>query len=178
MGRIAKNIYAALGSKIKGDFPDDVQKMVIIAAPHTSWHDFYMGLLFRDVVGVKINFLGKKELFKWPFGWFFKKLGGAPLGRNKEQNQVKQIAKLFNEHEVFRLALSPEGTRKKVEIWKTGFYYIALKAEVPVLPITMNFKDKDHCIGELFYPTGDITRDMIKLRSFFDGVQGRVSKLS
>ena len=121
MQRFALFIYKALGWKIKGRFPKEVNKMVVIAAPHTSWHDFYMGLLFRSCIGVTINFLGKKELFKWPFGWYFRKVGGIPLDRFKNENKVDRIANMFIEHEVFRLALSPEGTRKKVENWKTGF---------------------------------------------------------
>ncbi|MFI8380324.1 1-acyl-sn-glycerol-3-phosphate acyltransferase [Leeuwenhoekiella sp. NPDC079379] len=178
MGWLSKKIYEALGWHIRGKFPSEVSKMVVIAVPHTSWHDFYMGILFRGALGERINFLGKKELFKWPFGLFFRSLGGTPLNRVKGQNQVEQIAALFDTEELFRLALSPEGTRKKVETWKTGFYYIALKAQVPILPITMNFKDKEHHIGSLFYPTGDISQDMLELRLFFKDIQGKIPEKS
>ncbi|WP_028375046.1 1-acyl-sn-glycerol-3-phosphate acyltransferase [Leeuwenhoekiella sp. MAR_2009_132] len=178
MGWLSKKIYKALGWHIRGRFPSEVNKMVVIAVPHTSWHDFYMGILFRGTLGERINFLGKKELFKWPFGLFFRSLGGTPLNRIKGQNQVEQIAALFDTEEIFRLALSPEGTRKKVETWKTGFYYIALKAQVPILPITMNFKDKEHHIGSLFYPTGDISKDMLELRLFFKNIQGKIPEKS
>lgn len=171
---LAASIYKALGWQIKGRFPKEVKKMVVIAVPHTSWHDFYMGLLFRSVVGVQINFLGKKELFKWPFGWYFRKVGGIPLDRFNKQNKVDRIAEMFQEHDVFRLALSPEGTRKKVEKWKTGFYYIALKAEVPILPITMDFGKKEHRIGDLFYPSGDTEKDLAFLTGFFEGVRGKI----
>ena len=167
-------IYKALGWKVIGVFPREVKKMVVIAAPHTSWHDFYMGLLFRSVIHVQINFLGKKELFKWPFGWYFRKVGGTALDRTPGQNKVNYIASLFKEREVFRLALSPEGTRKKVENWKTGFYYIALEANVPILPITMDFENKQHKIGSLFYPTGDAEKDLRVLRLFFKNVKGKI----
>ena len=178
MGFLAKTIYRSLGWKIKGRFPKEVQKMVVIAAPHTSWHDFYMALLFRNCIGVKINFLGKKELFKPPFGWYFRRVGGTPLDRTPGQNKVAYIASLFKQKETFRLALSPEGTRKKVVEWKTGFYYIALEAGVPILPITMDFGRKQHHIGELFYPTGAVEADIKKLRQFFEGVEGKIPENS
>ncbi|RXG23649.1 1-acyl-sn-glycerol-3-phosphate acyltransferase [Leeuwenhoekiella aequorea] len=178
MGWISKRLYNALGWRIRGSFPSSVKKMIVIAVPHTSWHDFYMGLIFRSVLDEEINFLGKKELFKWPLGIFFRSLGGTPLNRVKGQNQVEQISALFAKKDIFRLALSPEGTRRKVDTWKTGFYYIALKAQVPILPVTMNFKDKEHHIGNLFYPTGDITKDMIELRSFFKNIKGKVPENS
>lgn len=174
MRALAKIIYKLLGWKIKGSFPKEVQKMVVIAAPHTSWHDFYMALLFRSVIDIKINFLGKKELFRPPFGWYFKRVGGTPLDRTPGQNKVSYIASLFEQKDTFRLALSPEGTRKRVEEWKTGFYYIAVEAKVPILPITMDFKRKQHHIGELFYPTGDIESDLKSLRKFFTGVIGKI----
>ncbi|PHQ30373.1 1-acyl-sn-glycerol-3-phosphate acyltransferase [Leeuwenhoekiella nanhaiensis] len=175
---IAKTIYRLLGWKIVGRFPKEVQKMVVIAAPHTSWHDFYMGLLFRSIIDVKVNFLGKKELFRPPFGWYFKKVGGTPLDRTPGQNKVTYIASLFKERETFRLALSPEGTRKKVTEWKTGFYFIALEAGVPILPVTMDFGQKQHHIGDLFYPTGNLEADLKTLRQFFDGVVGKVPENS
>ncbi|MEH6656161.1 1-acyl-sn-glycerol-3-phosphate acyltransferase [Leeuwenhoekiella marinoflava] len=178
MQSLAKVIYKSLGWSIRGRFPEEVKKMVVIAVPHTSWHDFYMGLLFRSVVGVQINFLGKKELFKWPFGWYFRKVGGIPLDRFNKQNKVDRIAEMFQEHTLFRLALSPEGTRKKVEKWKSGFYYIALKAGVPILPITMDFEKKEHHIGDLFYPTGNCDSDLTSLMSFFEGVEGKIPKNS
>ncbi|PHR89983.1 MAG: acyltransferase [Leeuwenhoekiella sp.] len=175
---IAKTIYRLLGWKIVGRFPKEVRKMVVIAAPHTSWHDFYMGLLFRSIIDVKVNFLGKKELFRQPFGWYFKKVGGTPLDRTPGQNKVTYIASLFKEREIFRLALSPEGTRKKVTEWKTGFYFIAFEAGVPILPVTMDFGQKQHHIGDLFYPTGNLEADLKTLRHFFDGVVGKVPEYS
>ena len=178
MQRFALFIYKALGWKIRGRFPEEIQKMVVIAAPHTSWYDFYMGLLFRSCIGVTINFLGKKELFKWPFGWYFRKVGGIPLDRFKSENKVDRIANMFKEHEVFRLALSPEGTRKKVENWKTGFYYIALKAQIPIVPITMDFGKKEHRIGVPLYPSGNLDHDMARLRLFFKDVQGKIPERS
>ena len=135
--------YKILGWKITGNTSfsqESLKKAVIIALPHTSWHDFYIGVLLRKVTRVKTNFVAKQELFKWPFGYFFRALGGKALDRTSGQNKVETIAKLFNGEDEFRLTLAPEGTRKKVDKWKTGFYYIAKTAGVPIIMFTLDFK--------------------------------------
>lgn len=173
--------YRVLGWSLKGNVTmskDTVKRAVIIAAPHTSWHDFYIALLMRQVIGIKSNFVAKKELFRWPFKHYFKAIGGAPLDRRPGQNKVEAIAKLFKGREEFRLALSPEGTRKKVEQWKTGFYYIAKKANVPIIMFTFDFEHKQNKISEPFYPTDDIEADFNHMRSFFEGVKGKVASYS
>ena len=157
---------------------DSVKKAVIIAVPHTSWHDFYLGILLRKVTNVKTNFVGKKELFVWPFGDYFRAVGGKALDRTSGQNKVEAIAKLFEEEEEFRLTLAPEGTRKKVKNWKTGFYYIAKAANVPILMFTLDFKNKQNKISEPFYPTDDIEADFIFMKEFFKGVEGKVKAYS
>ena len=153
---------------------DSVKKAVIIAAPHTSWHDFPLGILLRSVVGLKTNFVGKKELFAFPFGWIFRALGGAPIDRHTKENKVQAIANLFNDKEEFRMAMSPEGTRKKVEEWRTGFYYIAKTAKVPILMVTLDFGKKENKISEPFYPTNDKEADFKFMRSFFKDAVGKV----
>ena len=182
MRRLARFIYfKLLGWNSVGniDFSQNtVKKAVIIAAPHTSWHDFYMGVLLRKIAGVKTNFVGKKELFKWPFGYYFRAVGGKPLDRTSGQNKVEAITKLFEGEEEFRLTLAPEGTRKKVEKWKTGFYYIAKAAKVPIIMFTLDFKNKQNKISEPFYPTDDIEADFKFMRSFYEGVEGKVKDYS
>jgi 1-acyl-sn-glycerol-3-phosphate acyltransferase len=179
---LSKFIYSKiLGWKVVGNVTmskDTIKKAVIIAAPHTSWQDFYIALMMRQVIGVKSNYVAKKELFKWPFGYYFRAIGGAPLDRRPGQNKVEAIAKLFENRAEFRLALSPEGTRKKVEEWKTGFYYIAKKANVPIIMFTFDFEHKQNKISEPFYPTEDLVADFKYIRSFFDGVKGKVPKHS
>lgn len=179
---IARLLYfKILGWRVVGntDFSkNSLKKAVVIAAPHTSWHDFYMGVLLRKVVCVKVNFIAKKELFKWPFGWYFRAVGGTPIDRSKAQNKVEAIAKLFNEHEEFRLALAPEGTRKKVETWKTGFYYIAKTAQVPIIMFTLDFKNKINTVSEPFYPTNDEAADFKFIKDFYQGVVGKVPQYS
>ena len=179
---LAKLIYfKLLGWKITGNInfsSDAVKKTVIIAVPHTSWHDFYIGILLRKISGVKTNFVGKKELFKWPLGWYFRSVGGAPLDRTSGQNKVEAIAKLFEGKDEFRLTLAPEGTRKRVKEWKTGFYYIAKEAKVPIIMFTLDFKNKQNNISEPFYPTDDIEADFKFMKAFFKGVIGKIPDYS
>jgi 1-acyl-sn-glycerol-3-phosphate acyltransferase len=175
--RLAKFIfYTIFGWKISGDFDPNLKKAVIIVAPHTSWVDFFIGLFVRKILHIEINFVGKKELFKPPFGWIFRWLGGAPLDRSGGKNKVEAIASVFSQKDTFRLAMAPEGTRKKVKEWRTGFYYIALKANVPIVPVSFDFKTKTVTLGDPFYPTGDIEKDMLIIKSFYKGVVGKVEK--
>ena len=179
---LAKFIYfKLLGWKIVGNTnfsKDSVKKSIIIAVPHTSWHDFYIGVLLRKIVGLKTNFVGKKELFKWPFGLYFKAIGGRALDRTPGQNKVEAIAKLFETDDEFRLTLAPEGTRKKVDEWKTGFYYIARAANVPIIMFTLDFKNKQNTISEPFYPTDNVEEDFKFMRSFFKDVEGKIPEYS
>lgn len=179
---LSKFIYhKILGWRVVGNVTmskDTIKKAVIIGAPHTSSHDFYIGLLMRQVIGIKSNFIAKKELFKWPIKYYFKAIGGAPLDRRPGQNKVEAIAKLFESREEFRLALSPEGTRMKVDQWKTGFYYIAKKAKVPIIMFTLDFENKQNKVSEPFYPTDDLEADFAYMHGFYDGVKGKVPALS
>ena len=174
---LAKFIYfKLLGWKLVGNITfskDTIKQAVIIAVPHTSWHDFYIGILIRKIIGVKTNFIGKKELFKWPFGWYFKAVGGRPIDRTPGQNKVEAIAELFNKNEEFRLTLAPEGTRDRVEEWKTGFYYIAKAAQVPIIMFTLDFGNKQCKIAEPFYPTDNIESDFKFMYAFYKGVKGK-----
>ncbi|WP_298324758.1 1-acyl-sn-glycerol-3-phosphate acyltransferase [uncultured Dokdonia sp.] len=168
-----------IGWKAIGDFSQDtVKKAVVIAVPHTSWHDFYMGILLRSALDVKIGFIGKKELFKWPMGLLFKAMGGAPIDRTPGQDKVQSIADVFKDKEEFRLTIAPEGTRKKVDKLKTGFYYIALAAEVPIIMVAFDFGKKEHRISQPLYPSGNIEEDMKTIYAFFKGAVGKVPEYS
>ncbi|WMI67479.1 1-acyl-sn-glycerol-3-phosphate acyltransferase [Mangrovimonas sp. YM274] len=182
MRKLAKFIYfRILGWKVVGNVTmskDAVKKAVLIAVPHTSWHDFYIGVLLRQVVGIKSNFIAKKELFVGPLGWYMKAIGGAPINRGTKENKVDAIARIFKDKDEFRLALAPEGTRKKVEEWKTGFYYIAKAANVPIIMFTLDFKNKQNLISEPFYPTDDKEADFKYMQAFFKGVKGKIPEYS
>lgn len=177
---IAKWIYTkVLGWKAHGDFSQDtVKKAIIVAVPHTSWHDLYMGILIRTLMGVKIGFIAKKELFKWPLGPLFRLMGGASIDRTPGQDKVKAIAEIFEGKEEFRITIAPEGTRKKVDKLKTGFYYIALTAGVPLILIAFDFGKKEHRISKPLYPSGDIDKDMKEIHTFFKGAIGKVPEYS
>lgn len=179
---LAKFIYyKLLGWQVGGHYnilQNNLKKAVIIAAPHTSWHDFYIGILVRAVLGIKVNFIGKKELFIFPFGYFFKALGGRPIDRKNKNNKVQAIAQLFKENTTFKMALAPEGTRKKVDKWRTGFYYIAKEAGVPIVMFTLDFEHKKNIFSKPFYPTDDINADFKFMKRFYANVKGKIPEYS
>ncbi|MEY8868100.1 1-acyl-sn-glycerol-3-phosphate acyltransferase [Meridianimaribacter flavus] len=179
---LAKFIYfKLLGWKVVGNVNmsrDTVKKAIIIAVPHTSWHDFYIGVLLRKVLNIKTNFIAKKELFVGPVGWYLKAIGGAPIDRQTKENKVEAIAKLFAQKEEFRMTLAPEGTRKKVDKWKTGFYYIAKEAKVPIIMFTLDFGKKENRISEPFYPTDNMEADFEFMHNFYKGVVGKKPEYS
>lgn len=170
--------YKILGWKLIGNFPSEIKKCVVIVIPHTSNLDFFIALLVRGILGIKINFVGKKELFLFPFGYYFRAVGGAPLERSGGKNNVDATAEVFEKHDVFRLALSPEGTRKKVTELRTGFYYIALKAKVPIFPVAFDFGKKEVKIGNAFMPSGNYENDMKIVLPFYKGVIGKIPERS
>ena len=179
MKRIYRYIYfKILKWEIVGDFPSTLNKYVVIAAPHTHWHDFPMGILLRGILGVRIHFVAKKELFKGPLNWYLRKVGGFPLDRTEGQNKVDAYASLFEREEEFRLAIAPEGTRKKVDKWKTGFYFIAKRAKVPIVMVAFDFENKQHKISDPFYPTDDIDKDFEYMYAFYKGVKGKIPRYS
>jgi len=125
-----------------------------------------------------MNFVAKKELFIFPFGYYFRWMGGAALNRKQNENKVEAIAKIFEKKKEFRLAIAPEGTRKKVDKWKTGFYYIAKSADVPVVPVAFDWKNKEVRIGKPYFVTDDIDKDISNLEKHFEGVIGKVAEYS
>ncbi|WP_420322168.1 1-acyl-sn-glycerol-3-phosphate acyltransferase [Flagellimonas sp.] len=178
MHKLAKFLYfKILRWKLVGSFPD-LDKCIIIVVPHTHWIDFFLGLLVRKVINKKMHYIAKESLFKPPFGWFFRWTGGAPVDRSKNSNTVDSVAQIFKERKVFRFALAPEGTRKKVTALKTGFYHIAKKAEVPFVMVAFDFGKRQVKISEPKVPTDDVQKDFREIRSFFKGVQGKVPEYS
>lgn len=166
--------FRMMGWKIVGTLAPEIEKCVMMVMPHTSWHDFYLGLFTRGITGLEMNWVGKKELFRFPFNSYFRWMGGEPLDRTGGLNKVDSIAAVFKKKTIFRLAVLPEGTRKKVNELKTGFYYIALKANVPIIPVAFNFGKKEVNIGKPFYPTGNINSDLKILTQHFVGVKGKI----
>ena len=161
------------GWKVVGSFPYHYKKMLLIVAPHTSWKDIMIGFAARNELKIwYAKFLGKKELFEGPFGWLFLWLGGTPVDRFSNQGVVDQVANLFESNENFLLALAPEGTRKRVDKLRSGFYHIAKKAKVPLLPIGLDYGKKQLVLGTAFFAGEDEDADSKKIIQFFSTIQG------
>jgi 1-acyl-sn-glycerol-3-phosphate acyltransferase len=166
--------FRLMGWKIEGSIDPAIKKCVMMVMPHTSAHDFYLGIFTRGITGLEMNWVGKKELFRFPLGFYFKYMGGEPLDRTGGLNKVDSIAAIFQRKETFRLAVAPEGTRKKTDVLKTGFYYIALKANVPIIPVAFDFGKKTVSLGKPLMPTGNLEDDLIILKRHFIDVLGKV----
>jgi 1-acyl-sn-glycerol-3-phosphate acyltransferase len=172
-------IFSIRGWKIEGRFPFELNKTILVVAPHTHYLDFFLGLAIRKKMHMEfVRFLGKKELFWGVFGLILRKLGGFPVERGKNLNQVDQVVQLYNERESFHIALSPEGTRKKVTRLKSGFYHISKKANVPIVLVGLDFGNRKILFGEPFYTTDDETADKRKIVAFFKGLTGFVPEYS
>lgn len=171
---IARLYFFLKGWKIEGGLPPGVKKCVLIAAPHTSSWDFIYGSFAWTLFGLKVKYLIKKEWFRFPFGWFFKALGGLPVDRSRHSNFVDAMVEMVNSREEIIVLITPEGTRKKVEKWKTGFYYLALKARVPIALGKVNYKTRRAMIGPVIMPTGDMEKDFAIIREFYRDAVARV----
>jgi len=165
------------GWKIIGSPPLHLPKYVVIVGPHTSSLDFIVGLAVRQVMQMKTKFLGKKELFRPPFGFIFRMLGGYPVDRSKSKNIVDETVKIFNAHEKFSIAMAPEGTRRKVEKLRTGFYHITLQAKVPLVMASLDYAAKEVAFSEPFDLTGNKEEDFRKIYDFFRNVKGKHPEL-
>ncbi|MCB5196668.1 lysophospholipid acyltransferase family protein [Deefgea salmonis] len=172
MPRLSKWLLNSLGWRLKGDFPA-LDKYVLIAAPHTSNWDFPIGLALCFIARQKVYWMGKHTLFVGPLGLLARWLGGISVDRRKSNSLVEQIADVYQRSERLIIAIPPEGTRQKVHRWKTGFYYIALKANIPIVLGYIDFKEKTGGCGMVFYPTGDIEADMLVIQHFYQGISGK-----
>jgi 1-acyl-sn-glycerol-3-phosphate acyltransferase len=178
MNKFYKWIYfRVIKWKLIGEFPK-IDKMVLAVVSHTHWNDFLLGILIRNVINEQINFVGKKEIFGPFTGWFFKMMGGTSVDRGSNSNTVSAIANIFKQKKVFRLALAPEGTRKKVKDWKTGFYHIAKIAKVPICLVAFDYGKKQIVFHPEYHPSGNIEKDINFLKKQFKGVVGRIPDYS
>jgi len=172
MRSLAFSILKVFGWRLEGRLPD-VNKLVVIAAPHTSNWDLPVLLSLAFALKAKACWLGKHTLFRWPYGFLFRWMGGIPVYRSASQNVVAQSVEMFRNSEKLILTIPPEGTRGKVSHWKTGFYYIALGAEVPIAMAFIDYKRKASGVGPTLYPTGDIEADMEIIRNFYINVTAK-----
>lgn len=168
---LSNSIMRLIGWKVEGALPN-LPKYLIIGAPHTSNWDFLLFLATIFHLKVDARYMGKAELFRGPFGWFFYWCGGIPVDRKKSQGLVEQMVEACNNSDKFILTIAPEGTRHKVKEWKRGFYHIAKGAGIPIIMAKVDGKKKAMCVGEMFHLTEDMESDMLAIQDAFKGMVG------
>lgn len=151
----------------------DLAKYVLIGAPHTTNWDFPLTLLGLTSMGVRFNWVAKHTLFRWPFNYFFEAIGGIPVDRRSGTAFLKHAIELFAQRDRFILAIAPEGTRSKSRYWKSGFYAIAMKAEVPIALGFIDYRKKRIGIGAVISPSGDIEGDFEIIRKVYRDKVGK-----
>ncbi|HHU95981.1 MAG: 1-acyl-sn-glycerol-3-phosphate acyltransferase [Bacteroidota bacterium] len=161
-----------LGWRVANEVPR-LPKCVITVAPHTSNWDFIVAKLAYSSLGRTAHFLIKSEWFVFPFNLFFKRIGGIPVKRDRSESLTDTLAEEFQKRDQMELAIAPEGTRKPVTEWKKGFYFIALKAGVPIMLIGLDYSNKEARFLGLFQATGDYERDIPKIKSCYRNLQGK-----
>jgi 1-acyl-sn-glycerol-3-phosphate acyltransferase len=165
-------LYRLFGWKLEGE-PPDALKYILVIAPHTSNWDFVIMLAMDLIVNLRSVWIGKESLFHSPLGPFFRAVGGVPIDRSSRSNMVDQVVQAFQQSERMVLALTPEGTRRKRDHWKSGFYHIAMDANVPLVFGILDYERRVAGFGPLFMPTGDIQADMEVIRDFFKDMRGK-----
>lgn len=163
---IGRTALKLMGWGIEGELPR-LDKFVAIGAHHTSNWDFVIFIALKFVLRLNARWFGKHSIFRWPFGGLMRSWGGIPIQRHLSLNMVEQAIQGFRDNREFILVLSPEGTRRKVERWKMGFYHIAQGAGVPIVPGALDFANRRVVIGAPFQPTGDAEADLQVLLAFF-----------
>ncbi len=162
------------GWKVEGALPANASKCVLIAAPHTSNWDLPYTLMVAFALNLQVYWMGKQSIFKRPFGAVMRWLGGIPVDRAKSNNLVAASAAAIRAADgPLQLVVPPEGTRGKTRHWKTGFYHIALAAQVPIVLAYMDYARKVSGLGPVFEPTGDVDADMAAIKSFYATIKGR-----
>jgi 1-acyl-sn-glycerol-3-phosphate acyltransferase len=170
--RLCAWILRRCGWRLAGRFPDE-PRIVLIAAPHSSWWDGVWALLFKTAIGVDISFVAKRELFRGPLGWVLRGVGGIPIERSGAHGLVEQTVARFQTHSKLWFGIAPEGTRKCVGRWKTGFWHIARTAGVPILPVYFDYPSRTIGIGPVFQPGADMSADLDALHAFYRPFRGR-----
>lgn len=173
-----QKIYSFIYNKMLGWKTDMKVKLenkcIICVAPHTSNCDLIMGKLFYGALGEKdSHFMMKKEWFKFPFGFFFKRAGGIPVDRSRKTSLVDQMSEVISQHQKFHLAITPEATRKPNPEWKMGFYYIALGANVPIILAGIDYEKKCITLGKKMIPSGNAEEDLKEIKLFFKNFKGK-----
>jgi 1-acyl-sn-glycerol-3-phosphate acyltransferase len=169
---VGRSVLRLGGWTIAGNFPDR-PRIVLIAAPHSSGWDAYWGMAVKLAMGIDITFLAKAELFHGPLGWLLRALGGIPVDRTRAHGAVEQAAASLRGAERMWFVLAPEGTRRRVQQWKSGFWHIARAADVPVCCAWFHYPDRTIGLGELFELTADMEADMARIRAYYAPFVGK-----
>ncbi len=162
-----------MGWTTEGSLPEKDKKYIIVVAPHTSNWDFMVGLWARSKLNFNPQYVAKEELFVWPIGWLFRKLGGYPVSRSHHANFVDSMVSIFEKEEEFILTITPEGTRSYQPKWKTGFFYIAQKANIPIIPVAFDYINKKVVAGPALYASGDVSAFILDMKRWFYPFKGR-----
>jgi 1-acyl-sn-glycerol-3-phosphate acyltransferase len=165
--------FRLMGWKIEGQLPHHIKKYIIVVASHTSNWDFPLGVFVRTIEGVKSRFVAKQELFVFPFGYFFRWMGGYAVNRKVHSNFIDAVVDVFSKEADFVIAITPEGTRGYSPKWKKGFYHIAQRAEVPVIAAALDYPNKRVVISEPFEMKLSADEEVEKLKVFFRQYKGR-----
>lgn len=171
---ISKLVFRILGWKVIDLRPKGMGSCIYVVAPHTSSWDFLVGIMARSIARLgKAYYLGKKELFVWPLGYLMRALGGVPVDRSKGAPVIDQVVHYFKTIPGFSIGIAPEGTRKRVTRWKTGFYRIAEQANVPLIMTSFDYGRKEVIFKDPFTPTGDMDKDLAWMMDYFKQFKGR-----
>lgn len=174
MQKIAKWALRLWGFKITGKIDTFPNKVVYAVIPHTSNWDFLLGILVRSSLQLNLKYLAKDSLFKPPLGFIFKALGGIPVDRSKKTNFVDAVVETLKRYDNAGIAMAPEGTRKRVDKLKSGFYWMAHKAQIPLIFVKFDYKNKAVNFSDPYYPTGDYEKDLNEvINPHFKGVEGK-----
>lgn len=171
LARIMRALLRVFRWRIDGEVPPH-PKMVLIGAPHTSNWDFPLAMVAAPALGLRIRWLGKHTLFRKPFGWFFRMLGGIPVDRARASGLMRQAVEMFEGTDRLTLVITPSGSRSVRDHWKSGFYHIARGAEVPIVMIGVDGANRTLVVGGDFVPTGDLKADMDRVRAFYGPYRG------
>ena len=169
---LSKLILKIFGWEIDVTLPEE-KKFILIGAPHTTNWDLPIALLCFWSIPIRLTWVGKKQLFVGPLNTVFRAMGGIPVDRSIRTGFIEQVAHQFDNREEMIFGITPEGTRSRTEYWKTGFYYIALQAKVPVCLAHIDFPSRTIGFGEMLYPSGDIDKDFETIRLFYKNKTGK-----
>lgn len=171
----ARAVLRAISWRIDLNLPAE-SKYVVIGAPHTSNWDLIYALLLIYATGLKVNWIGKDSAFWWPLGPILRRLGGIPVNRRLRNDFVGQVVQVFERSDELIIVITPEGTRSKSPYWRSGFYYMALGANVPIVLGYIDYVDRVMGFGPSFYPTGDIQADFVQIQEFYGDKRGKFTR--